>query len=50
MMESPRDCVVFPQNFQADLMNQKAKIQIIVYGVDTTSANSLQKIMYSNRF
>lgn len=37
-----RGIVVFPQNFQADLMNQKAKIQIIVYGVDTTSANSLQ--------
>lgn len=37
-----RGIVVFPQNFQADLMNQKAKIQIIVYGIDTTSANSLQ--------
>ena len=37
-----RGIVTFPQNFQSDLLNQKAKIQIIVYGVDTTSANSLQ--------
>ena len=37
-----RGIVTFPQNFQSDLLNQKPKIQIIVYGVDTTSANSLQ--------
>lgn len=37
-----RGIVVFPQTFSSDLLHQKANIQIIAYGVDTTSANSLR--------
>lgn len=37
-----RGIVVIPQTFNSDLLNQKAKIQIIVYGVDPTSAHSLE--------